>query len=132
VLPVAGPLARTVPDDPAGEPEAAVPVQAPVPPRARVQGGQVGELAAQIAVVDSARGALRRGEAERALSVVRNYQVDYPTGTFRPEVSAIKIEALAKLGRKAEARALAERFVKTYGPGPLAERVSRLGGLPQP
>ena len=42
------------------------------------------------------------------------------------------IEALVKLGRKAEARALAERFVKSYGPGPLAERVSRLGGLADP
>jgi hypothetical protein len=111
------------------EPSANVPV--PAPPRVRAP-GQMAELAAQIALVDSARAALAAGHAERALSIVRDYQLDYPAGTFRPEVSAIKIEALVKLGRKAEARALAERFVKGYGPGPLAERVARLGGLTPP
>jgi hypothetical protein len=107
------------------------PVRAPAVQRAQGQ-GQMAELAAQIALVDSARTALAKGRAEQALSIVRDYQADYPSGAFRPEVSAIKIEALVKLGRKAEARALAERFVKAYGPGPLAERVSRLGGLTEP
>jgi hypothetical protein len=116
---------------PAAENEAPVSPPTPAAPRARGQ-GQVAELAAQIALVDAARTALAKGRAERALSIVSDYQTDYPSGTFRPEVSAIKIEALVKLGRKAEARALAERFVKSYGPGPLAERVSRLGGLADP
>lgn len=87
------------------------------------------ELPKQVALVDSARAALVSGDAGRALSSVREYQATYPSGTFRPEVAAIKIEALLKLGRKAEARASAERFAATYGPGPLAERVARLAGL---
>jgi len=90
------------------------------------------ELASQIALVDAARAALASGRANSALSSVREYQAKYPSGTFRPEAAAVKIEALLKLGRKAEARALAERFATSYGPGPLAERVTRLVGIPQP
>jgi transposase InsO family protein len=90
------------------------------------------DLAAQIALVDTARAALASGAATRALASVRDYQSDYPNGAFRPEVAAIKIEALMKLARRSEARALAERFRASYGPGPLADRVSRLVGAPQP
>lgn len=90
------------------------------------------ELAKQVALVDAARAALASGGAEHALSIVREYQATYPSGTFRPEVAAIKIESLLKVGRKAEARASAERFAATYGSGPLAERVARLAGIAQP
>lgn len=90
------------------------------------------ELANQIALVDAARAALAAGGPARALSAVREYQATYPAGTFRPEVAAIRIEALLKLGRKTEARALAERFSASYGPGPLADRVARLAGITQP
>jgi hypothetical protein len=90
------------------------------------------ELGKQIALVDAARAALGSGEAARALGIVREYQATYPGGTFRPEVAAIKIEALLKLGRESEARASAERFAATYGSGPLAERVARLAGIAKP
>jgi hypothetical protein len=101
------------------------------PPRAR-GGSSANELASQIALVDAARAALASGGAARALTSVRDYQTEYPNGTFRPEVAAIKIEALVKLGRKAEARVLAERFATNYGAGPLADRVARLVGTAQP
>lgn len=90
------------------------------------------ELAEQVALVDAARAALGSGRAEHALGIVYEYQATYPRGTFRPEVAAIKIEALLKLGRKAEARASAERFATAYGPGPLAERVRRLADITDP
>jgi hypothetical protein len=89
-------------------------------------------LAEQVALVDAARAALASGRAEHALGIVHEYQATYPRGAFRPEVAAIKIEALLKLGRKAEARASAERFAAAYGPGPLAERVTRLADIKQP
>jgi outer membrane protein assembly factor BamD (BamD/ComL family) len=86
-------------------------------------------LAAQIALVDAARAALAAGGGERALAIVRQYQGQYPSGAFRPEVTAVKIEALMKVGRKDEARVLAEKFVAANGPSPLTDRVSRLAGL---
>lgn len=125
VAPIAQPSAEAENDDPAKAPSASA------APRGR-GGTTVSELAAQIALIDAARAALASGEAARALVGVRDYQADYPNGAFKPEVAAIKIEALIKLGRKAEAHALAERFAKTYGPGPLADRVARLANVPQP
>jgi hypothetical protein len=106
------------------------------PSTASTQRGRAGsgssDLGDQIALVDAARSALGGGDANAALSLVRKYRSDYPSGAFRPEAAAIKIEALVKLGRSSEARNLAERFVTTYGPGPLADRVAHLAGLSQP
>jgi outer membrane protein assembly factor BamD (BamD/ComL family) len=80
----------------------------------------------QIALVDAARGALASGSSNRALELLRQYQRKYPSGSFRPEVAALKIEALQKLGRTTEARALAERFIAENRGSPLAERVARM------
>jgi len=112
-----------------GEP----PVRAAAQPSARVRvGTAAGELANQIALVDAARSALAGGNAQRALAIVAEYQGAYPTGTFRPEVAAVKIEALVKMGRMTDARTLAERFVVAYGQGPLAARVARLAQIADP
>jgi outer membrane protein assembly factor BamD (BamD/ComL family) len=89
-------------------------------------------LREQIAMVDSARDAIAANAGQRALKILRRYQDKYPAGSFRPEVAALKIEALVKLGRSAEARALAERFISEYGEGPLADRVARIAGITQP
>jgi len=86
------------------------------------------DLSDQLALVDAAHRALKDGDAAGALTLARKYQAEYPTGTFRPEAAAIRIEALGKLGRTAEARALAGNFAKTYGPGPLADRIAALAG----
>ena len=86
----------------------------------------------QSALVDAARSAVSSGAADRALALLRRYQDKYPGGIFRPEAAALKIEALAELGRGAEARALADRFVAEYGDGPLTERVRHVAGLARP
>lgn len=130
-------LARPAPvapvaDEPLTSQESA-PKAAQIPPSARgSHSTPAGELAAQIALVDAARHALASGSPQRALSIAREYQAQYPRGTFRPEVAAVKIEALMKLGRTSEARALAERFVVSYGAGPLATRVARLVQIAEP
>jgi hypothetical protein len=90
------------------------------------------ELGDQIAFIDAARAALSAGADRRALETVRRYQERYPAGSFRPEATALKVEALVKLGRQAEARALAERFVAEHRGSLLAERVAALVGLARP
>jgi len=72
------------------------------------------------------------GAGERALQVLRQYESTYGAGSFRPEARALKVEALVAVGRRAEARALAERFVVDYRGSALAERVARIVGLSQP
>ena len=86
----------------------------------------------QSALVDAARNAVSSGAADRALALLHRYQDKYPGGIFRPETAALKIEALAELGRGAEVRALADRFVAEYGDGPLTDRVRRIAGLAPP
>jgi hypothetical protein len=101
-----------------------------IPTAQRGRGGPTdSDLREQIALVDAARATLARGNADRALGMVRDYQTRYPSGAFRPEAAAVRVEALVKLGRTAEARASAERFVLSYGPTPLSDRVARLAGL---
>ena len=90
------------------------------------------DLSEQLALVDAAHRALSGGNAADALVLARKYSVEYPSGTFRPEAAAIRIEALVKLGRTAEARALANKFATTYGPGPLADRIATVVGSSPP
>ena len=98
-------------------------------PRSRAATG--GDLGDQVAFIDSARAAMSGGGYQRALETLRRYQDKYPTGSFRPEANALKIEALMKLGREVEARALAERFVAEHRGSLLARRVADVAGLTQ-
>jgi hypothetical protein len=89
----------------------------------------VDDIAGQIALVDAARGALADGASDRALEILGQYQSRYPAGSFRPEATALRIEALVRVGRSAEARALAERFAAEHRGSPLANRIMREVGL---
>jgi hypothetical protein len=112
-------------------PVVAPPARAAVPvPHARA--AVTGDLGDEIAFIDAARAALAAGDGRRALETLRRYQDRHPGGSFRPEAGAIKIEALMKIGRRAEARALAERFVAEYRGSLLARRVADVAGLPTP
>ena len=71
------------------------------------------------------------GADRRALETLRRYLDKYPSGSFRPEAIALKIEAMMKLGRETEARALAERFVAEHRGSLLARRVADVVGLSQ-
>ena len=55
--------------------------------------------AIEIALIDAARTAVKAGSTERALVLLRRYEVSYPGGAFRPEALALRIEALDEGGR---------------------------------
>ena len=98
------------------------------PPSARLSG--VGaDLHEQIALLDAARTAVAHDDARGALQILGRYQDKYPSGSFRPEASALRIEALVKVGRRAEARALASQFVAEHHGSLLAKKVAGLTGL---
>jgi hypothetical protein len=133
--PTAAPVATTAP---AEAPPAAAPVAAPTPVRVahRVAAhhhaapvASQSELRAEIALVDAARSAVSASANERALALLDRYEGSYPRGTFRPEVAALRIEALEHLGRTVQARALARKFIATHADSPLADRVARVTGL---
>jgi hypothetical protein len=93
----------------------------PAPPPA-------GDLRDQIALVDAARTAVKSGATERAFALLHRYEITYPSGAFRPEVLALRIEALDDAGRSAEARSLAREFLARYPQSPVADRVARVAG----
>ena len=87
------------------------------------------ELRAEIALVDAARSAIATGADDRALVLLNRYDTSYRAGTFRPEATALRIEALDHLGRTAQARTLAQRFIAAHPDSPLAGRVARVTGV---
>ncbi len=89
----------------------------PTPPAA--------DLGAEIALVDAARAAISGGEAARALVLLRRYDSRFPSGTFRPESSALQVEALAHLGQAERAQALGRAFIAAHPDSPLVPRVQR-------
>ena len=70
------------------------------------------------------RAALAAGQNERALSLLDSRKAG-PAGPLAEEREAARIVTLCKLGRGAEARARATRFLAAHGSSPLAERVRR-------
>lgn len=84
------------------------------------------DLSAEIALMDSARGAMAVGAHARALQTLRRYDSTYPKGNFRPEATALRVECLVRLGHTSEARVLGQRFVARHRGSPLADRVTRL------
>jgi len=131
---VAPPAPKPEPSAPA-EPIAAAarPSTRNVVPSARSRATTAaGDLGDQVAFIDQARAAVSGGAGRRALEILRRYQDKYPTGSFRPEATAIKVEALMRVGREAEARALAERFIAEHRGTLLARRVADVAGVTQP
>jgi hypothetical protein len=75
-------------------------------------------LAAQQALLDEARGALRRHDGAGALSAIGAHRLRFPETALFEERSALEIRALVALGRVEEARRLYGTFVGRF-PGSL-------------
>jgi hypothetical protein len=91
-----------------------------------------GDLHDEIELIDAARRAVSAHAGTQALEILRRYQAKCPSGSFRPEAAAIKIEALMALGRDVEARSLAKQFIADHRGSLLASRVAALVGSSEP
>ena len=54
----------------------------------------VHDLHAEIDLLDAARAAIAARAGARALDLLLRYEDRYPTGSFRPEAAAVRVEAL--------------------------------------
>jgi len=81
-----------------------------------------GQLRAETVQLARVRRALESSPAE-ALRLAREGQRQFPQGVFAEERQALEVFALDRLGRRAEARAAATRFVARHPNGPLTSRV---------
>ena len=71
-------------------------------------------LAAERALLEVARTALSRGDAVSALTSLDEHAKRFPGGQLTEEREALYVQALARAGRVAEAKARAAKFAKRY------------------
>jgi hypothetical protein len=80
-------------------------------------------LSAELGALDRARLSLAGGDARRALDALDTYDRRFPSGRLQLEAEVLRIDALAKLGRKDAARQHAEMFLRRHPNSVLATRV---------
>jgi hypothetical protein len=82
-------------------------------------------LSEEVRAVDRARGALAAGRATDALAALDEYERSGGR-RFVPEALYLKMQAFLALGRKAEARATAERMLRAFPQSPHTARARRV------
>jgi hypothetical protein len=96
------------------------PIATPVASHAPVQARTIhpvddeATLAAEQGILDKARDAIARGEPEQALDMTALHASQFARGTLAEERYAIRIRALARLGRKSEAQSLLDQLRARY------------------
>jgi hypothetical protein len=83
-------------------------------------------LAEEVARLDAARAASRRGAYDETARLVASYHRDFPLGALAPDADVIAIEAVAKQGDQANLERLCTRFLRLYPADPHAARVRSL------
>jgi hypothetical protein len=108
-------VAPAAPAETTGAAEPSAPPVAAASPRAEAPSAPAKRSPAvsEDQLLEQARGALR-GNPERALSLARQHQLDFPNGVLSQEREVIAIEALRRLGRTEEAARRTERFERLY------------------
>ncbi len=99
----------------------------PTPSLPVVDSSGSSRLSAEAALLEAARAKLRRAPAE-ALALTTQHAVRFQRGQLASERALIRIEALHRLGRDAEARGVARELLGDAGAGLYAERVRQLLG----
>lgn len=85
--------------------------------------------ALELRVLQRARSALAKGEYASALDTVAEHQRRFPKGQLWEESEALRIRALAGLGKSSQARQAADRFGERYPRSVLSRSID---GLRQP
>jgi hypothetical protein len=81
---------------------------------AAVDAGGTSTLSQERALMQGARMAIVRGQPAGALPLLDEHEQRFPKGQLSEEREALRIEALARMGRKDEARARAARFRRAH------------------
>jgi hypothetical protein len=104
---------------------------APSLPLPSAVGSAAGTLSAEAALLEQARRQMRAAP-EVALGIAQEHATRFPRAQLASERTLIQIEALHRLGRDPEARALASRLLDGASTGLYAERVRQLLGASAP
>lgn len=80
-------------------------------------------LAAELALVEGARRALRSGRASDALRLLDRRDTEHPRGALAMETTVLRVEALVQRGEHGRASAMGRDFLARHPNNPLAPRV---------
>jgi outer membrane protein assembly factor BamD (BamD/ComL family) len=78
--------------------------------------------------LDATRRRLAAGQADQALALLDAYERATPRGVLKLEAEVLRIDALARSGRLAQAQARAASFLARHPNSVLAARVRRIAG----
>jgi hypothetical protein len=113
---------------PAPAPTAAIDSPA-APARAEFAPAAEDSLDREIQVLDAARHALQGSAPDVALAELDRHAREFPRGRLSVEAFVVRLDALGRAGRGAEARTLAERYLSAHPTSPHADRIRKLTGL---
>lgn len=77
----------------------------------------------ELALVESARSALARGDVERCLELLDRHDERFPGGVFSAEIVVMRIEALVARGDRRRAQSLGEAFLAKSPDSAYASRI---------
>ena len=129
--PVTGQRTAVTAVPPAREaPESATPTLMPTPTPAEMQSdgtpvSGAADLGRELQALDGVRGSLAHGQPDRALARLDAYAAAFPRHRLGLEAEILRIDALARSGRRAEARAHAAAFLHEHPRSVLAARARR-------
>jgi hypothetical protein len=112
-------------------PPVALSAPAPQPLSVSAEVDPKAPLAAELALLDSARQALAAGNAARALQSLNDYDVRFEHPNLAPEALYLRLEALTLQGDKSGTQAVARRLLRSYPTGPHAARARFVLGIDQ-
>ncbi|WP_437944697.1 hypothetical protein WME98_27545 [Sorangium sp. So ce296] len=115
-----------------GPPLAAPAAPAPAAPAAnspRAPEKRAPTLASELALLDTARRALRRGDPAAALALLDRHAREFAGAQLADEAAVIRVEALASQGDRAGAHAAARRFLEAHPGSPHAKRIESAAGI---
>jgi hypothetical protein len=132
VAPLPAPALPSPPAALAAAPTALVISPRTAAPAAKASAPASSNAAAELAMLDQARGAVRDGEPARGLSILDAYASRFPHGIMAPEASIVRIEALVGAGDRDDAKRAGDAFLRANPSSPYAPRIESLVGPTNP
>ncbi|MBW2525835.1 MAG: tetratricopeptide repeat protein, partial [Deltaproteobacteria bacterium] len=83
-------------------------------------------LGAEVRALDRARSAMQSGRPDDALRALEQYEREFSGGALAPEARVMRIDALRRAGRTAQAEAMGRDFLARHPDSPHARRVRSL------
>jgi hypothetical protein len=90
--------------------------------------GSSSRLSEEIAILDQAKLALKKGDPAEALRQLDAYRRAFNNGTMDDAATALRVEALVRSGRREEARAELSALQASHPGSPLLDNLRRMIG----